>query len=309
MTLITVSCTKDFIVKDISNETINVIAPADNLTTPNNTITFWWDELDGAEKYNLQIVKPSFNSVLQLLVDTNISINKFNYTFTPGTYQWRIKAINSGGSTQYSVRSFVIDTTSNLSLVTVSPIAPIQNYLTGSKTINFSWNSLNAATYYELEVQDAQGGIVINPNNVSTTSYSYTFSNTTDVVYTWRVKAHNSTSFSQYNTARSFTIDVTAPSVSSFSHPNNGAIVTSNDSLMWTRPNPNDTKYDSIVVSVDTLFVSYLTRTKVAGTKLKLADMNPTLSPSSSYYWWRIISIDSVGNKSNASLPRKFKIN
>ena len=71
------ACTKDFIQKDIKNDIVNIIAPVDNMNTPNNTITFWWDELEGAEKYNLQIVKPSFDSITQLIVDTNVIINKF----------------------------------------------------------------------------------------------------------------------------------------------------------------------------------------------------------------------------------------
>ena len=76
-------CTKDFIVKDIKTVTLKINSPSDTLKTQSNLITFWWDEVDGAEKYNLQIVKPNFNSILQLIVDTNVTINKFNHTFAP----------------------------------------------------------------------------------------------------------------------------------------------------------------------------------------------------------------------------------
>ena len=64
---ILLACTKDFIQKDIRKDLVNIIAPNDSLSTPNNLITFWWDELDGAETYNLQIVKPNFNAITQLL--------------------------------------------------------------------------------------------------------------------------------------------------------------------------------------------------------------------------------------------------
>lgn len=307
------ACTKDFITKDIKNETINIIAPSDNLVTPNNTITFWWDEVDDAEKYNLQIVKPDFNAIQQLIVDTNVTGTKFIHTLTPGTYQWRIKATNNAGSTAYYTRTLIIDTTSNLANVTVASLLPSNNYLTGNKTIAFSWGALSAASYYELEVKDASNNIIMNPSNISTTTYTYTFTNTVDVIYSWRVKAHNSFSFSSYNTARTFTIDITAPTPSSPTYPLYGTtVLASSDSLKWTRAN-TDTQSDSIIVSLDSNFTTYLTRAKVYGTKLKISNLNPQLtSPSpggNNYYWWRIISIDSVKNISTPSNKYKFKLN
>lgn len=310
--LLAVACKKDFITKDIKNETVNIIAPADNLVTPNNTITFWWDEVDGAEYYNLQIVKPNFNAIQQLIVDTNVAGTKFIQTFTPGTYQWRIKAINNAGSTAFFTRTLIIDTTSNLANVTVASLSPNNNYLTGNKSFTFSWSALNAASYYQLEVKDVAGNIIINPSNISTTSYTHTFTNSTDVVYTWRIKAYNSFSNSSYNTARTFTIDVTAPSPSSPINPLYGTSVSAvNDTLKWTRAN-SDTQSDSIVVSLDSNFTTYLTRAKVYDTKLKISSLSPQLSyPSpggNNYYWWRIISIDSVRNISSPSNRYKFKL-
>lgn len=307
-------CTKDFIVTDIKNKTVTINAPGDNLTTANNVITFWWDELEGAEKYNLQIVKPNFNSVQQLLADTMITGNKFNYTFSPGTYQWRIKAINAGGSTSYTTRSLVIDTTSDLSQVMVGSNFPNSNYLTGKRQLTFSWNALNSATYYELEVRDNSNNVVINPNNIYSTSYTYSFTNTTDVYYTWHIKAHNASTSSSFNAARSFTIDVTSPNASTISYPIYGAININGttDSLKWTRSSNTDAKCDSIVISLDSMFSNYINTFKTYRTRFKISDMTPLLpSPSlggNNYYWWRIFSIDSVKNVSAPSPKGKFKL-
>ena len=307
-------CTKDFIVKDIKTVTLKINSPSDTLKTQSNLITFWWDEVDGAEKYNLQIVKPNFNSILQLIVDTNVTINKFNHTFAPGTYQWRIKAFNSAGSTAYITRTFTVDSTSNLGLLTVNSLLPNTNYLTNNKAITFTWSSLYSATYYELEVKNNIGGaIIINPTNISGTSYTYTFTNTTDAYYSWRVKAYNSSTFSQYNTANTFTIDVTAPNASSITYPLYGNTVNSStDSLKWTRGASIDTKSDSIIISLDSTFTTFIRSFKTYQTKFKVSNISPLLpSPSptgNNYYWWRIISMDSVKNTSIPSPKYKFKL-
>lgn len=311
--LVVWACSKDFVTKDIKNEVMTIISPNDNLATNNNTVLFWWAEVDGAEKYNLQIVKPSFDSIQQLLVDTNVVGVKFTHTFTPGRYQWRIRAVNNAGNTVFITRNIIIDTTSNLANITVGSMFPNDNYLTGSKAIIFSWTPVNAATYYELEVKNSVGTQIINPNNISSTSYSYTFANTTDVVYNWRVKAHNQSTSSNFNAARTFTIDVTAPSASSIIYPGYGVtVVGSTDSLKWSRGISADTKSDSIVISLDSNFTTYIRSVKTYNTKLKLSQLNPVLSISAggnNYYWWRIISMDSVKNLSSPSPKYKFKVN
>jgi hypothetical protein len=85
------ACRKDFIVENIESKTLTINAPADNLATTVNVVTFWWEPLDVAEKYNLQVVKPNFQSVASLVADTNVTGTKLNLTLQPGTYQWRIK--------------------------------------------------------------------------------------------------------------------------------------------------------------------------------------------------------------------------
>jgi len=304
------SCTKDFIVKDIKNESLTINSPTDNLKTPINNVTFWWDELDGAEKYNIQIVKPNFSSMIQLIVDTTVTSTKFNKTLSPGIYQWRIKAINAGGSTAYFTRSLTIDTTSNLSLLTVNPISPI-NYLTSNKIINFSWSPLTAADYYEIKILNATDGIVYNQSNIVGSSFTYTFTTNTDLLnYKWQVKAHNDFSFSQYNSPNTFSIDITSPVVSQIISPVNGVSRQDSVYFKWNRVS-TDTKYDSIIVSLDSLGSSHISSRRVNDTRLQINQLAPSLSvpgPTSGYYWWRIISVDSVKNKSNSSTSAKFKL-
>ena len=54
------SCT-DFVEKDISKKTVAILAPPDGYVTYSVTLTFWWQEIDGAENYSLQVVRPDFS--------------------------------------------------------------------------------------------------------------------------------------------------------------------------------------------------------------------------------------------------------
>lgn len=298
------SCTKDFIVKDIKNDLVTINAPTNNLVTSSNTITFWWEELDGAEKYNLQIVKPNFTSAQQLIVDTNLTGNKFNYTLNPGIYQWRIKAKNAGGSTEYVTYNLTIDTTSNLTNQLVIPASPVNNFLTGSKTVAFSWNTLSSATQYQLQILNSSSAIL---KDTTTTNTNYTWSSVSGGTFTWKVRALNAFSITQYNSPLSFTIDITAPAVSVLSSPVNGSFVKDTVDLKWTR-STTDTRCDSLYVSIDSAFTSIISSARVYATKLKINALSPNIPASSGYYWWRVKSIDSVGNKSGYSNQLKFKL-
>ncbi|MCA6437944.1 MAG: hypothetical protein IM600_14565 [Bacteroidetes bacterium] len=308
-----ISCTKDLVVKDIKNKSIAINAPSDNFNTTGNSITFWWEPLEGAEKYNLQIVKPNFNSITQLVLDTEIVSNKFNKTLLPGVYQWRIKAINGGGSTAFQTFSFKIDTTSNLTNQIVSTIAPSTGFLTGNSKIAFSWNSLNSALQYQLVLLNASNGI-IKDTTTSNTTYTYTFP--AQGAFSWKLRALNNTSISQYNASQTFTIDLTPPAPSTPTAPtaffpaHGFTSATPTTVLGWIRTGAPDARYDSIIVAVDSTFLNVIssTRTYQLNTTIGALNNSSAIISNSNYYFWRIISVDSVRNKSVPSPFRKFKM-
>lgn len=312
-------CTRDFVVKNIKNKTVSIVAPADGLTTPSNNILFWWNEVDGAEKYNLQIVKPDFNSVIQLMVDTNVSGTKFNVILTPGNYQWRIKAVNAGGSTVYTTRSLKVDTTSNLNFLVVNVTAPTNYTVTNSKTMSFAWDALPTATSYNLKVLagSASGTTVIDLNTANT-SYAHTFTNAG--VYFVKVNASNAFSNSPYSTPISFKIDQTAPLAPQLIRPLNLSIVRDTAYFRWNYSGSTlnaDIAFDSLFVSAvnDSSFVSS-PRVKIARPatgSTNIYPMSPLLTfPTSvmttGYYYWKVKSVDSVGNVSPASQVFKVKL-
>jgi hypothetical protein len=305
------SCSKDVIVKDIKGKNIVVNSPTNNLTTTTNQITFWWEELEGAEKYNLQIVKPSFTALTKLVIDTNLFSNKMNVILVPGSYQWRIKAINGGGTTEYQTYNFKVDTTSSLSGQLISTNFPINNFMTNKNKVNFSWNALNSALQYQVVISSANGGVV-KDTLTALSNYSFSFPQLS-TTYTWKVRGLNNTSISLYTLPLSIHFDFTAPAVSTPTAPLGTSalpsILSPTNSLAWLRTGSPDARYDSIFVATDSLFVNTVSRTKTYQTSIKINELNTSPSSNGSYYWWRLRSIDSVGNSSSSSNHYKFKLN
>ena len=74
---------------------VTLLAPVNNLNTTDSVHTFYWEKLNGAVQYQLQIVSPRFDSIVRLVDDTIITNNTFHTELDKGTYQWRVKALNN----------------------------------------------------------------------------------------------------------------------------------------------------------------------------------------------------------------------
>lgn len=302
-----IACQKDILVKDISGKTVSVLAPADGLSTQNNSITFWWEELDGAEKYNIQIASPSFTALQQLIADTNVAGTKFIAVLQPGTYQWRIKGINNGGSSDYLTRTLTIDTTSNLAFLTVALTSPADQYTTNQSQVTMSWTAIQAATLYNLKLTNTTLGTQVLDTTITGTSLARTLGQ--QGAYTWKVRAENNFSVTGYS-QRTFTIDATAPNPPAFSYPADNAGISLGDSISWVRQ--SGALYDSLFISSDTSFSASSTfyqkiRETTSNTYYFITAVNGFTSAQN--YYWRLKSVDAAGNVSVYSTRRKFHVN
>ena len=87
---------------DISGYKIVRRAPAAYTQTTLKTITFMWDSITNIQKYNIQIVTPSYSLIQNVLIDTIITKSRIQFKNIPvGKYQWRIVGL-SGQSRCYS---------------------------------------------------------------------------------------------------------------------------------------------------------------------------------------------------------------
>jgi hypothetical protein len=94
---------KDTFIADISSKKVVLTAPADSLILNDSIPTFFWNELEEADNYRIQIVSPGFDTIERVFTDSTVSSNLFTKSLNRGRrYQWRVKAVNGGSQTAYS---------------------------------------------------------------------------------------------------------------------------------------------------------------------------------------------------------------
>jgi hypothetical protein len=284
---------RDLIETDLSKEHVFIVAPANNTTSSAYTQQFIWDEVEGADHYQLQLVKPDFSSIQQYVLDTNVRTTKFTYTLQPGTYQWRVRAVNGSSETDFTLSNLVIDSTLDLSGQLPVLISPADNYSSSVFSQSFSWQTMPNATNYIFQVLSS--GSIIHTESTTGLSASYTFA--VEGAYQWRVFAQNATSGSGYS-SRSITIDNSSPSAPVLLTPTANDTISNPVSLTWNSDLSSVT--DSIYIYADTNL-----------TVLTIADISSTQSYTFSGtlgedYFWRVRSKDAAGNWGPYSLRRKF---
>lgn len=302
--LITLTTCEAIFEKNLEGEEVFLIIPLDNLTTDLAAQTFWWEGVDGAEGYNLQIVTPGFDSILRLIVDTNTINDRYETNLYPGVYQWRVRAYNYSSSTDYYGRSITILNTFDLSNQQVVLKSPGINYITNDTSIRFEWFEMNNATDYrfELKYDSWDGAYVINPVLNSDNTLALDLH---EGVYAWGVQAQNQNSASQFS-FRTFMVDTTKPAIPILIKPLQNDTTLSHEILFqWSRPDTTLSPIkDSLLISVDSLFTGegysrYFFTENTSQT---------TTLDASGKYFWRVRSVDAAGNLGGYSQTRKFTI-
>ena len=94
---------------DLSNNSVNLLAPLNNTQVKAGDIAFTWEQVEEADSYQLQIAMPSFENANQILLDSITDGNRVIHNLDVGTYQWRVRGTNSAYETPYSTVSFEVN--------------------------------------------------------------------------------------------------------------------------------------------------------------------------------------------------------
>ncbi len=291
-------CEEVFFEDDISKVTIELIAPVDNTVFDTQNINLNWTPIEGAEEYQLQIATPSFLNAGQIVIDTILTKTSFEIELSPGEYQWRAKGINSAYNTNYSTNSFsIISLNFN---ETVNLVSPENNLITNISTQTLSWDSLEFADDYRLQIlkDDGTNELVFDVTTAENTK-TMAFQ---DGSYNWQVRAQNGTQQTEY-TKRNILIDTKLPNIPSQIAPSNSS---------GQVEKVIHFQYERLAVEgsaeTDSLFV--FTDAALTNLALKTAVINNSHFQefATGTYYWYLKAYDKAGNKSAKSTVRSFTI-
>jgi len=301
LVLLSTGC-KEFIEPSIEKKNTVLLAPSNGTETNVYNQTFWWEELDNALQYRLQVVMPDFNNTSRLVLDTIVTKSKFSYTLEPGNYEWRVRAENGSSQTPYSKAAFVINP-SSIEQQQVQLQSPANNFVTNQSSAVFKWLKLFGADKYQLQIDTANfEDETVLFFNKSTPNQEFNVTLTRDKVYRWRVKAVNATVESKWSVIQNLTLDKTPPGIVFLTSPTNEQVVTKNVSLKWEAL-PEAKKYQLYIFKSDGTS-SYGSFPIIITT----STYNFTEGKSGEKLFWQVRAIDEAGNFGAFSELRSFLI-
>jgi hypothetical protein len=291
---------------ELDKRKVVLTAPTDQLITTNLSHTFLWEEVEKAEGYVLQIAQPSFKEIQQFVLNVDLPETTYDYTLAPGIYEWRVKAYNNISETDFTTYTIKVDSSLSLSGAKVILVSPAAGFVTSNDEISFSWQSIDVATTYRVEIRSPNwdnGARVFDPIFTSVPSISLLDFDGEEGDFAWAVQAENDFSKSVFSDPRSFTIDFTAPATPGLTKPIDNAIL--NDSVVqmqWVRPGENGSPIsDSVFIYTDQNETNLIRSALVNVTSL-------TDTFNFGTYYWKVRSYDAAGNKSAYSISRSFRV-
>lgn len=298
----------DLIEPEITNKQVLLLTPVDSATSTSALQTFRWEPLAGARQYRIQIAAPSFERPATFFLDSTTSRTFFATSLLPGTYRWRVQALNAGYATAYSTQGFRVDSTGSLASQGIELRQPANNSVTSNVLVRFAWTPLPAAQRYLLSLTPS-------PRSLTATGSFDTLLATPAAtvqlrlparsqVYRWRLTALNATSTREAG-PQTFELDLTPPGVPGLATPLEGAFFTALPlTLTWTRSGAD--------VAVDSLFLYRADQTTLVSSFPRLsAAASFTVPAANSFlpagtYFWAVRSVDRAGNASALTPKRSF---
>jgi hypothetical protein len=309
--VVSLSACKDFFEKNLEEQSITLITPANNAISTNLNITFDWEDVDGATNYRMLIGCPSLNNPSTLYIDSSLTLSTVQYSLSPGEYEWKVRAENNSSETNYSpTMRLVIDSSFNLSSQTIILYDPINNTYTNNNNFSFTWQDLYAAENYQLTLKSGTNwntGTIFLDTNLTTTQLANPI-NLPEGKYSWSVKGiNNLPSETNYTSKFLINIDLTSPNRPNLGLPDASTGNLYSDSIYeftWSRAANNGTVQSTLF---DSIFIYSDTIQNPTGRYGSLQqDTSLTLPNNSGTYYWTVITYDAAGNQSTQPYFQSF---
>jgi RHS repeat-associated protein len=293
------SAADDFVV-DATAPSVPVLVPVTPDPTSNRRPSLNWGAVAGASSYRVQVSSaPDFAAPL---VDTTVSTTSYQPVsdLPESRIYWRVASVDSvGNQSAFSVADdFLVDVT--------APAVPVLVAVTPDPTSNrrssLSWGAVAGASSYRVQVSSAPDfAAPLVDTTVSTTSYQPASDLPEGRIY-WRVASVDAVSNqSAFSEADDFLVDGTAPAVPVLVAVTPDPTSNRRPSLSWGAV-AGASSY-RVQVSSAPDFAAPLVDTTVSTTSYQPASDLPE-----SRIYWRVASVDSVGNQSAFSAADDFLV-
>jgi hypothetical protein len=284
------ACSEIILEKDIKNKSIVLLSPKDSSTLKSLTPSFWWDEVEGARNYQIQIVSPTFENPVRLYVDSIVATNKFTMDLDTLQFQWRVRALNGGYQSSYTTATFKIDSGSVIEDRALKLLSPSNDSYFKNQDIELKWEAATDVEKYNLVVT-GDTSIDINLSNTIISSKIKFGANKN---FTWKVIPINS---AHYKESEKFTfgIDNKLPTVPTLTQPNDNAVISAEAATFsWNSSDENLSK--NFLLIFDEAGNSTVV-TKDAGINNTLQITKEELGTSGIKRQWAVKSVDKAGNE------------
>lgn len=285
---------------DISDKQVEVLNPLSGFTTTENLVLFWWNDLEGVNSYNIQIVKGSFQNPEEFIFDSLTESTKLNIPLNTGSYSFRVRGENSGYTSMWNEQSFMVISTSDLSNKTIVFQDGLDTIYSNLSNLQFNWFPVDSIDYYQVKLSLVSIAVV-NLLNDSTSNNSFSTQLDDEGLFLISVKAVNEKSETAFST-KYFYFDETSPEFANLVNPISGKVLgDSSFTFKWTRNLSKELTHeiDSIWISSNNTFQNIIKR-----------DVTSSFSYRDSLgkgqFYWRIKTIDKAGNKSYSSVENFF---
>jgi len=178
----------------------NLTAPADLSIGINPDMTFTWDAVVNATSYQIQIAIDTGFTIT--MVTQTVTSNSYTYSLPYGIYLWRVRAqIDTLTGEWSSVYVFGIEPLSVPNMIAPSDMATITD-----PNVTFTWDTVDKATGYVIQISDDETfTTVIDEQTLTTTSHMLFMP--TSGTYHWRVRATEGGVLSEWSNSHTFFVE------------------------------------------------------------------------------------------------------
>lgn len=293
-----IGCTEIF-EPNLEAEQIVLFTPKANAILNDQEVFISWDELDNALEYQLQIARPSFEDANFFLLDTFVTGLNLKVNLSDGDYECRVRAHQMNNSSNYTYRSFTINSISSFPNLRPFVSQPLYDDTTAALAYQFAWFSLENNAKYIAQVRSLDFNQLLRTDTLSDTNYEFSFPG--EGAYQIQIVGLKNGEVS-LPALRKVLIDQTSPMPSVLTSPRNGdSINVMPIQFQWHKdPQEISSISDSIRIELETSSGTFVNEYIINGNSFSYF-----LNSSGSLKVF-IKSIDKATNSSSWSDPYQF---